>query len=128
MVFFTIVCQNSVLAGNEQQALGELSSSSLEARKKANQYSHDTGGVGMVMSYGTKNSVSAEEIGDAFVKEIHKRGVRSRYFFYETDRDGMAISFRIRWSSLGPWDIDYAASQVSKVVARANAAAKVHGD
>ena len=53
-------------------SLGEQTSSSLYALKKANQYSFDTAGI--VMSYGTKNEVSAEAIGEEFVREIKKRG------------------------------------------------------
>lgn len=111
----------------ETAALGERADSSLDALKQANQYSFETGGIGIIMSYGTKNGVSAEEIGDAFVNEFQRRGEKARYFFYNTDRDGMALSFRIRYSSMGPWDADTAASQVSKVVARAQAARNVHG-
>lgn len=97
-----------------------------DALEKANAYSMKTGGIGIIMSYGTKNGVTAQEIGDAFVNEIKRRGEKSHYFFYKTKRDGMALSFRIGYSSMGPWDADTAASQVSKVVERAKAARNVH--
>lgn len=108
-----------ILAQSGNEPLGELTGASLTARQKASQYSFDNGGIGILISYGKENAVSAEEIGDAFVEEIAKRGMRSRYFFYNTDRDGMGMEFYIGYSAMGPWNVDYAASQVSKVVARA---------
>ena len=80
------------------------------------------------MSYGTKNSVSAEEVGDKFVKEFERRGMKSRYFFYNTDRDGMAMEFYIGYSAFGPWNVKQAVANVSKVVARAKAAHKIHNE
>ena len=106
--------------------LGQRVQSSLEARKKADQYSFDTGGVGIFISYGRKNGVSAQAVGNAFVKELEQRGVKSKYFFYNTDSDGMAMEFYIGYSAMGPWNTRYAASQISKVVARAKAAQNVH--
>ena len=94
--------------------------------EKANTYSFETGGIGIIISYGKKNGVSADIIGNAFVSELDRRGEKSRYFFYNTARDGMALSFRIGYSSLGPWDADSAASKVSKVAARAKAARQIH--
>jgi len=47
--------------------LGEQAQSSLDALKKANKYSFDTGGIGILIAYGKKNGVSAEAIGDACV-------------------------------------------------------------
>jgi len=117
-----------VWAETPQSALGEQANSSLDALEKANAYSFGINsiGIGIIMSYGTKNTVSAENIGDAFVKEINRRGIRSRYFYYNTARDGMAVSFRIGYSSLGPWNVDDAALQVSKAVARAKTAHRIH--
>ena len=108
--------------------LGELAASSLEARRKADAFSFDTGGVGIVMSYGTKNGVSAEEVGSKFVNELFRRGVESRYFYFNTERDGMAMEFYIRHSAMGPWDVDEAAANISNVVRRAEAAKKILGN
>ena len=108
------------------EPLGEQAESSLDARQKARQYSFDTSGIGILISYGTKNAVSAADIGNAFVAEIEKRGVKSRYFFHSTDRDGMGMEFYIGYSAMGPWSVDHAASQVSKAVSRAKAMQKVH--
>ena len=110
------------------KALGEQAKSSLDALKKASQYSFDTGGVGIVMSYGTKNGVSAAEIGDAFVKEIIRRGHKGRYFYYQTNRDGVAIEFHIGYSALGPWNPDFAASQMGKIIEKTVAMQKTHGN
>ncbi|MES2662105.1 MAG: hypothetical protein V4629_02260 [Pseudomonadota bacterium] len=108
--------------------LGEQAESSLDALKKANQYSFENNGVGIVMSYGTKNGVSAEEIGNAFVQEILRRGHQARYFYYQTDRDGVAIEFHMGYSALGPWNPDFAASQMGKIIERTEAMQKIHGE
>lgn len=107
-------------------AKGERAKSLGDALEKANAYSFKTGGIGIIMSYGTKNGVSAEAIGEAFVDEFVRRGEKSRYFYYNTKRDGMALSFRIGYSSMGPWDADTAAANASNVVEMAKAARKVH--
>ncbi|MEE9304246.1 MAG: hypothetical protein V3U84_10740 [Thiotrichaceae bacterium] len=124
---FLILSHSFSWAENVISPLGEQAESSLDALKKANQYSFDSGGIGILFSYGTKNGVSAKEIGDKFVEEIKRRGVKSRYFYYQTDRDGVAIEFHIGYSAMGPWNTNYAASQMSKIIARANAAQKIHG-
>lgn len=107
--------------------LGEQASSSLDALEKAHKYSFDTIGVGILMSYGRKNKVTAEEVGDAFVKALTKRDIRSRYYFYNTDREGMAIEFHIGYSALGPWSVQEAAGRMQEVVARTEAMKKIHG-
>ena len=108
--------------------LGERASSSLDALKKANDYSFKNAGVGILMSYGNKNSVTAKEIGDAFVKEINRRGEKARYFFYNTERDGVAIEFHIGHSAMGPWNTNHAASQMSEIIKRIQAMKKVHAN
>lgn len=123
---FIPVLQAVAWADNAPQTLGEQASSSMDALKKADKYSFDTGGIGILIVSGTGNGTSADKIGDAFVNEIKKRGVQSRYYYYTTDCIGMAIEFYIGYSAMGPWNVDYAASQVSKVVARAKAAQKIH--
>ena len=105
--------------------MGEKVSSSLEARQKADAFSFDTGGVGIVMSYGRKNGVSAEDAGNQFVTELLNRGVESRYFYFNTERNGMAMEFYIRHSAMGPWNVDEAAANISNVVRRAEAAKKL---
>jgi hypothetical protein len=107
--------------------LGEQVKNSLEATEKANKYSFDTGGVGVLFTYGKKNEMAAKDIGEAFVRELNKRGEKARYFYYATERDGSAIEFHIRHSVLGTWSPQYAASNIDKVVKRAQAARKVLG-
>ena len=107
--------------------LGEKTASSLDAIEKANKYSFDTGGVGVLFTYGKKNEMPAKDIGEAFVNELVKRGEKARYFYYETERDGSAIEFHIRHSVLGSWTPSYAASNIGKVVKRAQTARKLLG-
>lgn len=78
------------------------------------------------MSYGTKNGISAEEMGDIFATEFKRRGYKSRYFYYRTDRDGIAMSFRIGHSSLGPWNPDDAVLHLDEITERVDAAKRVH--
>lgn len=99
----------------------------MDALEKANKYSFDTGGVGILMSYGRNNKVAAEEIGDAFVRALLKRDIQSRYYYYNTDREGMAIEFHIGYSALGPWSVQEAAGKMKEVIARTEAMKKVHG-
>ncbi|MDM3871844.1 hypothetical protein QSV34_10830 [Porticoccus sp. W117] len=94
--------------------------------KKADKYSHDTGGIGILVRYGTGNGVTADEIGSAFVKEIKKRGWKAKYFYYDADWKGVSVEYHIGHSAMGPWSPDTAASNVSKAIARAKAAQKVH--
>ena len=103
-----------------------MTSSSLEALEKASQYSFDTGGVSVLIAYGTGNGVTGEQVGDAFIKELHKRGIEAKYFIYVADWEGMTVEYHIGYSALGPWDVDTAASNMSKAVARAKAAQKIH--
>ena len=98
--------------------MGEEVATSREARSSASTYSFDQRGVGILMSYGTKNGVSADDVGSAFVKEINKRGYPARYFYYQTERDGMAMEFHVGYSAFGPWAPNVAASHMSEVVER----------
>ncbi|MGR9117286.1 MAG: hypothetical protein ACU85E_16130 [Gammaproteobacteria bacterium] len=110
----------------ETAPLGEQAASSLDALKKANQYSFDTGGIGVLIRYGSGNAVTADEIGSAFVNEIRRRGVEARYFYALAQWEGVTIEYHIGYSALGPWNSSEAASNVSKAVARAKAAQEVH--
>ena len=110
----------------QADSLGELASSSLEARLKANQYSFDEAAIGILIAYGKGNGSTADEFGKAFVDEINKRGEKARYFYYEADWKGIAIEYYIGYSAMGPWDAQTAAANVSKAVARMKAAKRVH--
>lgn len=111
-----------------QEPLGEQAESSLDALKKASKYSFDTGGIGILIRFGTGNGegVTPVVIGDQFVQEIKRRGMNSRYFYYNADWVGMTVEYHIGYSAMGPWGADEAASNVSKAVARAEAARRVH--
>ena len=112
----------------QADGLGEQTKNYGDALERANQYSFDTGGIGIIMSYGAKNGVTADAIGEAFVNEIKKRGFPSKYYFYPTTHDGVALSFRIGYLSMGPWGTDEAASNVSKAISMAKAAQRVHNN
>lgn len=108
--------------------LGEKASSSLEAIKRVDKYSHSTGGIGILIAYGTGNGkgITPQYVGDEFVKEIKRRGWHAKYFYYIADWEGMSVEYHIRHSALGPWSADEAAGNISKAVARAKAAQQVH--
>lgn len=108
--------------------LGEKAPSSVEARLRANKYSFQNAGIGVMIAFGKGNQSTADELGSAFVKEIERRGEKARYFYYEADWDGAAIEYYIGHSALGPWDTQTAAGNISKAVARMKAAKNVHSD
>ncbi len=123
---FIAIPQAAAWANNEPQALGEQAVSSLDALKKASKYSFDTGGIGVLIRYGEDNGVTAEQVGEAFVKEVLRRGERAKYFYYNANWQGLTVEYHIRHSAMGPWDSDVAASNISKAVARAKAAREIH--
>ena len=98
-----------------------------DALDKAYEYTFKTGGIGIVLGYGTGNGISAEEMGGIFVKEFKKQGYQAQYFYYNAKWEGIAMTFRIGYSSLGPWNPDEAAANLGEITARAKAAHKVHG-
>ena len=124
--FLVFYC-GAALADSPKAPLGEQVPSIGDALDKAYAYTFETGGIAMVMSYGTKNGSTAEEIGDAFVNELEKRGYTSRYFYYISEGDGVGMTFRIGYSSLGPWGANTAASKIVEVTNIADAAYKIHG-
>lgn len=109
-------------------SLGEKTRSSLKAMQKANKYSFETGGIAVLIRYGTGNGVTADEIGTSFVNEIKRRGWEARYFYYDADWKGVTVEYHIKHSAMGPWDSNTAAANVSKAIARAKAAHRVHND
>ncbi len=110
----------------ETHSHGEQTENRTAALNKANAYSFETGGIGILINYGTNNGVSADAIGEAFVNELKKRGYKARYYFYNTSGDGAAMSFRIGYSSLGIWPPSEAAERIGEVTKRADAVHKVH--
>lgn len=114
---------------SSSQVLGEQTVSSLDALEKASEYSFETGGIGILIGFGTGNGagVTAKVIGDQFVQEIKRRGMHSRFFYYNADWFEMTVEYHIRHSALGPWSVQDAAKHVSQAIDRAKAAQKIHG-
>lgn len=125
---FSHACADDKTAAVQPPMLGEQAASSLDALEKANKYTFETGGIAVLIGYGTGNGkgITAEYVGDSFVKEIKRRGWHARYFYYLADWRGMSAEYHIGYSALGPWNVDDAASNISKAVARAKAAQAVH--
>lgn len=107
-------------------AKGEKAKSLGDALEKANAYSFKTGGIGIIISYGTGNKGTPERIGDAFVTEIESRGHKARYFSHDAEWPGVSMSYRIGYSSLGPWSVNEAASNIGDAIEMMKAAQKVH--
>lgn len=99
-----------------ERDLGERADTLGLALRKAIAYSVDTGGIGIALSYGSGNEKTPKEAGDALVEEIEKRGQKARYFFYESEGSGAALSYRIGHSSRGPWGLKNAVIRVGEVV------------
>lgn len=108
--------------------LGEKATTSLEALEKADKYSIENAGVGIVIAYGTSNRATADQIGIAFTKEIFKRGEKAKYFYYQADWEGVTIEFYIGDVTLGPWPTNKAAANMSEVVKMMQAAKRVYSD
>ncbi len=101
-------------------ALGEKTQSLDEAMEKAKAFSieekqSDIIKIGITMSFGEDNSVSADDVGSAFVNELKRRGYEAKYFYYRTDRIGGALSFQIADVTLGPWNAEEAANRIKEV-------------
>lgn len=77
----------------------ELFTNAEGALDAAAAYSDETGGVGVVISFGTQNTVTADELGASFGKEITRRGHSSQYFVIDADHVGVSVRYRI-----GSWD------------------------
>jgi hypothetical protein len=115
----------------QNAALGEKAENSLEALKKAGQYSFDNAAIGILIAYGSSNGegVTPQVIGDQFIKELQKRGYKARYFYYEESKiRGMVMEYHIGYAALGPWSVDEAASKITEATEMMDAALNVHGD
>ena len=110
--------------------MGEEVATSLEAIEKASQYSFENAAIGILIAFGDGNAegVTPESIGGQFVKELQKRGVKARYFFYKADWEGMSMEYHIGHSALGPWSVNKAAKNITEAVEMLKAAKNVHGD
>lgn len=105
----------AALPGVAAETLADANS----AKAAATRYSNQSGGVGVVISYGTQNSVTAEALGESFGKEIKRRGHQSQYFVVNGDHVGVGITFRI-----GEWDsgwltIENAAAEMDTIIEKA---------
>jgi hypothetical protein len=110
--------------------LGEKTANPLDALEKAKSYSVEDKQsglikIGIIISFGKQNAVSADDVGTAFVTELANRGHEARYFYYETNRNGGALSFHIADVVLGAWDANNAASRINEVTTIAEGANKV---
>lgn len=98
--------------------------STVDAIKAAGEYTRNEHGVGIVIFYGHDegNKTSPDELGQRFVKELEKRGTKAQYFVSASKNPGAALAFHIRDIAQGPWDVRYAASQVSEIARLSKAA------
>lgn len=124
----SLIVVNPALAEMESQPLGEQAASALDALEKANAYTFKEGGIAVLIGSGTGNTVTADEIGNSFVKEIYRRGEKARYFYYSANWVGMSVEYHIGYSALGPWAVNEAAQNLGKAITRMEAARNIHGD
>lgn len=97
----------------------ELFTNADDALSTAAAYSDETGGVGVVISFGTQNTITADELGASFGKEIARRGHSSQYFVIDADHVGVSVRYRI-----GSWDSGWltvanAAAEMDSVIEKA---------
>ena len=106
-------------------SLGERTESAVDAVLKANQYSFDQAGIGVLIGYGTGNGATARQIGEAFVNEIKRRGETARYFYYDAAWEGVSVEYYIGYSAMGPWSADEAAKHLGSAIMRLQAAKRL---
>ncbi|MGE4069837.1 MAG: hypothetical protein AB7E72_01525 [Lysobacterales bacterium] len=111
-----------VLAGTffpSAAAFGERFSNTQSARQAAEAYSEETGGVGVVISYGTGNSISPEALAESINNEIKRRGHLSRIFIVTPDHVGVGFIYQVGdWSS-GMLASEAAVAAMDNVIKRA---------
>ena len=88
-----------------------------EARRAAQEYVRQTGGLGFIISYGAyENAVNPQELGQVFQEQIAHRGATSRYFIGHNDTPGVAMAFFNGHTVEGPMGPSEAASSISDIV------------
>jgi hypothetical protein len=95
----------------------------LEAGNAAECYAEKENAIGMIMGYGTGNTVSPEAMGNKFVKELATRNQKSKYFVAPRDSEGITLSyvFGNNVNDLGPQGIRVAARKMSEAVSKKQA-------
>ena len=118
---------------NDRTSLGEQTESSADAVRKAYAWSFDVlpenddmPGIAVLIAYGTGNGMPVEEVGGAFVNELHQGGYKARYFYYLADWQGVSVEYRIGFSVRGPWNVPEAAGNMSEMTELARGAQNVH--
>ncbi|GER05194.1 hypothetical protein JCM17846_28760 [Iodidimonas nitroreducens] len=88
-----------------------------EARRAAQEYVRETGGLGFIISYGEfENAIDPQELGRVFQQQITQRGAESRYFIGHNDTPGVAMAFFNGHTIEGPMGPREAASSISDIV------------
>lgn len=95
------------------------------AKQAAQNYSAQSGGVGVVIFYGTENRITADELGASFNKEIKRRGHQSQYFVINGEHVGVGILYRVgEWNS-GLLDTSAAVAAMDTVIEKAAVHARI---
>lgn len=105
--------QAAAQSGQARSNLRSLSS----AMRQASNYSSSTGGIGIVVYYGSGNGISADDLGQRFVDGIQRRGAQARYFVVPSNAEGASLAFHIDDTARGPMNVTEAVSRIDEIVA-----------
>ncbi|MCC6598859.1 MAG: hypothetical protein IT559_08720 [Alphaproteobacteria bacterium] len=86
--------------------------------KDASKYSSETGGIGIVIHYGPGNEVSADTIGQNFVRGIQKRGENAEYFVTHTAAPGASLTFTTGQSFSNRYNVEEAVKNIDNIVSK----------
>ncbi|WP_339635797.1 hypothetical protein [uncultured Sneathiella sp.] len=89
----------------------------LEAQRAALKYVEETGGLGIVIGYGTyEGAADPEQLGQLFQQKIAERGAESQYFIGTISKPGFSLAFYNGHTVEGPMPPQEAASSLTDLV------------
>ena len=101
-------------SASPQSSSTTLYSTSLSAGGDAARYSDALNTIGVVVYYGAGQD--PVRVGDAFVAELERRGVKARAFAAPVPGDGTSVLYQIGADGLGPLGVNTAAANMSRAI------------
>lgn len=89
----------------------------LDIAEQSIQYSQESGGVGIIMSYGAwEGAPSSDFIGERLVSMFEERGSEAKYFVIPNDDQGLAVSYTTYDVGIGPFNPQDALANIDKAI------------
>lgn len=128
LIVSSIASNSPAIAQQAPQANSAGNSDALyRAGSRAEAYSKQMGGIGIVILYGGANGLPpVEEVGEKFVKEFAARGVKARYFVVYDGAPGISMSYHIDNIAMGPFPPQVAAQNLRRAVKLRNGADSIN--